>query len=339
MKSPFQAFVFAAMVAVLPQTTMSALAQTCSASVDAITISAQYDSGSLTYNWTVTNGNAGVGNRIETVYFEVGTASWSSPATSLATWSAASSSAPGYAAVRFLFSSGPFLNDGRTENFSYVLDAPVTSVRVRVVRQNAKIDDYTAFSDLTPCGILPVELVDFRAQRDGDRVRLLWQTVSEVSNAGFEVQYRAAGEFAAVGFVEGRGSSQEAHSYSYDVPFSDPIVGDFRLRIVAIDGSFQYSPVIRVAHDLPQSIHLSQSFPNPFNPTTSMTLLVDVDQTVRVEVFDLTGRRLASLHDGLVRSGVPQEITFEASALPSGLYVIRAQGSSLSAMRTATLLK
>ena len=60
---------------------------------------------------------------------------------------------------------------------------------------------------------------------------------------------------------------------------------------------------------------------------------------MRIEVYNLLGRRMALLHDGVLEAQQPTAITFDASGLPSGNYLIRAVGSSFVSSQQVTLLK
>ena len=84
---------------------------------------------------------------------------------------------------------------------------------------------------------------------------------------------------------------------------------------------------------------LSPAYPNPFAAATSFTLRVDTPQTVRVETFDLLGRRVAVLHDGSVAADTPLRLTFDAAGLPAGLYVVRATGETFQTTRRVTLTR
>ncbi|MEM1127306.1 MAG: hypothetical protein AAGI71_11695, partial [Bacteroidota bacterium] len=64
---------------------------------------------------------------------------------------------------------------------------------------------------------LPVELVSFDVLADQRDAILRWQTASETVNAGFDVEHQAPGRdaFQAVAFVEGNGTTTEAHFYQH----------------------------------------------------------------------------------------------------------------------------
>ncbi|HYF46171.1 MAG TPA: YCF48-related protein [Acidimicrobiales bacterium] len=77
----------------------------------------------------------------------------------------------------------------------------------------------------------------------------------------------------------------------------------------------------------PGGFVLSEAQPNPFASATRLTLAVAEAQAVRVEVFDGLGRRVATLHDGVLDAG-PHPLVFDATALPAGIYAVRATGAA-----------
>ena len=67
---------------------------------------------------------------------------------------------------------------------------------------------------------------------------------------------------------------------------------------------------------------LYPNYPNPFTTSTSLTFSMDHPGAIRLSVFDLLGREVVVLVDG-VRDAGRHEVTFEASGLPSGVYLYR----------------
>ena len=188
---------------------------------------------------------------------------------------------------------------------------------------------------------LPVELVQFDVVADQEDVHLSWQTTSETSNAGFEVQHRRgeAASFVQAGFVQGAGTTTEVQRYRYQVADLPPGRHTFRLKQIDFDGSVQYSKEVAVEISLPTRYHLSGAYPNPFNPQTQFELVVREAQRVRAEVYNMLGQRVAVLYDGTVQGGVLTQLTFEANTLASGGYLLRVQGEAFAATRRMTLIK
>lgn len=81
---------------------------------------------------------------------------------------------------------------------------------------------------------------------------------------------------------------------------------------------------------------VSAPFPNPFGSRTRFTLTLDRTQHVTVAVFDVLGRRAATLYDGVLSAGT-STVTLEARALPQGVYFVRFEGDTFSGTRRVVL--
>jgi hypothetical protein len=97
-------------------------------------------------------------------------------------------------------------------------------------------------------------------------------------------------------------------------------------------------PLAMVLSTAPVDYRLEQNYPNPFNPSTTISFALPEAATVLLNVFDVRGRQVASLVNGRREAGV-HEITFEASNLPSGLYLYRLQAGDYTAVQKMVLLK
>jgi hypothetical protein len=82
------------------------------------------------------------------------------------------------------------------------------------------------------------------------------------------------------------------------------------------------------AEELPGAVVLGAAYPNPFNPETVLTITLAETGPASLKVYDLSGREVATLLNGLVAAGT-QELRFQAGNLPSGAYlaVLRAGGA------------
>ncbi len=76
--------------------------------------------------------------------------------------------------------------------------------------------------------------------------------------------------------------------------------------------------------ELPNQITLRGNFPNPFNPTTTLSYALPTAGEVTISVFDVLGREVRTLAPGLQAPG-SQTFTFDAAGLASGLYIYRIQ--------------
>ena len=89
----------------------------------------------------------------------------------------------------------------------------------------------------------------------------------------------------------------------------------------------------------PSASALSLPRPNPTAGTSELTLSVDAAQTVRAEVFDVSGRRVATLFDGAAAPGADVTLTVEGASLPAGVYLVRVQGETFDAAQRLTIAR
>ena len=102
--------------------------------------------------------------------------------------------------------------------------------------------------------------------------------------------------------------------------------GDFEITEVIVANS-QYE--ISVELPLAASFSLSDAYPNPFNPTTTMTLVMPVSGDITVEVYNLLGQVVATLASGYMEANTNAKLTWDASDVSSGMYFVKAQTLSL----------
>ena len=90
--------------------------------------------------------------------------------------------------------------------------------------------------------------------------------------------------------------------------------------------------------DVPETFRLDANYPNPFNPTTTIQYALPTSSSVRLAVYDLLGREVAVLADGLRTAG-RHTVTFDARTLASGLYLYRLEAGGQVQQRTMVLVK
>jgi glucose/arabinose dehydrogenase len=90
--------------------------------------------------------------------------------------------------------------------------------------------------------------------------------------------------------------------------------------------------------DQPGKVALNPNYPNPFNPSTQISYELPEAAFVDLRVFDMLGREVAVLERNRKSAG-PHNAIFEASELPSGIYIYRLTVGNTSLTRKMTLLK
>jgi len=90
--------------------------------------------------------------------------------------------------------------------------------------------------------------------------------------------------------------------------------------------------------ELPSNYALEGSYPNPFNPATTIRFSLPESAQVRLVVYDVLGRQVRVLADGTYEAGT-HEVVFDADGLPSGTYLYRLETPQGSFVRTMLLAK
>ncbi len=90
--------------------------------------------------------------------------------------------------------------------------------------------------------------------------------------------------------------------------------------------------------EMPETVTLAQNYPNPFNPSTVITYTLPEAAHVRLDVFDVTGRRVAVLVDEVRPMGT-HTVRFDARHLVSGVYGYRLQAGTVTRTGRMVLLR
>ena len=83
---------------------------------------------------------------------------------------------------------------------------------------------------------------------------------------------------------------------------------------------------------------LTGAYPNPFNPVTTIEFALEKRGPVNLSVYDMLGRSIAVLVDSEMNAGT-HSVAFNASHLPSGLYIIRLEASRQHWTQWVSLVK
>jgi len=89
---------------------------------------------------------------------------------------------------------------------------------------------------------------------------------------------------------------------------------------------------------IPSSFVLNQNYPNPFNPSTEISFQVSDFGLVEVSIFDLLGRKVATLVNEKKHPGSYQ-VTWDATGQPSGVYFYRLSTTDFVQTKKLVLLR
>ncbi len=98
------------------------------------------------------------------------------------------------------------------------------------------------------------------------------------------------------------------------------------------------SPLIIQERLLPSSFQLSHAYPNPFNPTTTISFSIPEFGLTTITAYDITGRQLETLTNEVLSVG-SYSINWNAASYPSGVYLIRMESGEFTQTQKVVLVK
>jgi uncharacterized Zn ribbon protein len=238
------------------------------------------------------------------------------------------SSNTGNTFARFRISSNPFMSatglvmDGEVEDYALSIESIGNAISGRVYEDlngnkvydnhDISISGVMLFFDLNNNGIR--DLNEPFTTSNGDGMYMMWS-----DNPGL-ITVRIDNST-----IEFTGSS-----VSVDLPVDSHVSGvDFIKGINTSDDDDATTPV---------EFSLSQNYPNPFNPSTLITYSIAEPGEVLLSVYDVTGRKVATLVSQHMNAGT-HTVTLNASKMASGVYMYRIQSGTFTKTMKMTLIK
>jgi hypothetical protein len=188
-------------------------------------------------------------------------------------------------------------------------------------------DRFNTSWSLSPESILPVELLSFTAEKSGSTSLLNWSTAAEIDFDHFEVERSADGRtFETIGVVDAKGSNSV-----YSFVDRLPIIGlnYYRLKMLDIDGEFEYSVVRTVTFD--KDLRGIKIYPNP---TTDKVYLERVPEGSEISVLAIDGRLIRKFQ---IESTVRQEVSLKGNE--AGVYLIEISNKGVTNHHPIILVK
>ena len=235
---------------------------------------------------------------------------------------------------------------------------------------NAELQKYALFTlgSTTSDNSLPVELLSFRADVEKNGIKLKWQTASESENQGFEIWRKIDADTAYVLLdsylsdpgLQGQGNSSRGNEYiyndlqvfsgeSYMYALFDVSYNGSRTKLRKLSVDFIPAALSKnINGSLPETAVLFQNRPNPFNPSTLIRFSVPASAqensgNVRLDIFDIRGRLVDVLFDGVLAGGVYSAFwkakNREGRDVASGTYIYRLRTKEKILFRRMTLVR
>jgi hypothetical protein len=180
-------------------------------------------------------------------------------------------------------------------------------------------------SGLGTISVLPVLLTGFNANLSGNDVYVSWTTEQETNSDHFEIERSQDGvKWELIGTVAAKGNASTVSNYSFtdNAPLSG--INYYRLKMVNIDNSYNYSDIKVVRTTAVSKISF---FPNPAQSFVNVSLVQSENET-SIQLLNISGQILKEQ-----KVSGATTVTFNVEQYARGMYVLRvmnSDGSSVS---------
>ena len=91
--------------------------------------------------------------------------------------------------------------------------------------------------------------------------------------------------------------------------------------------------------EMPNAIALSNVYPNPFSAKGTIDVTAAQTQPIEIKVFDMVGRVVSVVHQGILDANMPYQFSIDAKNLSAGTYLINVKGNQFVQTRLFTIVK
>ena len=169
--------------------------------------------------------------------------------------------------------------------------------------------------------VLPVDLLSFSGNEMNNQSRLKWEIANPENVLAYQIQRRNSNSFTnadweVLGFVP-HSDDKSFYKYLDELPIRG--TNYYRLKIIDLDESFEFSPIISVYIEELENVELN-IFPNPIfaNQELFISMKTENTTTVDIQIVDQLGKPLQ--HILLATENVIQYFPIDITAFPGGIY-------------------
>lgn len=192
-------------------------------------------------------------------------------------------------------------------------------VEVKMGSESTIVEISVEESCMTPAA-LPVELTEFMGEDMTGDVSLIWATASEENSSHFEVERSNDGrDWTTIGEVESNHNSIEMNTYFFVDQKIDNEVNYYRLRMVDLDETFEYSDIITVIVEEFRTITEVEAYPNP----TVNHIKIDINTTGEKKLnIDLVNTNGNIMNQSTVTADGENSQKMDMSEFAAGVYYL-----------------
>jgi hypothetical protein len=169
---------------------------------------------------------------------------------------------------------------------------------------------------------LPAHLLNFTSQISNQQIEIDWETTDETNIRYFELELSHDGKNfnTLLSRIDGKandGNYTQSINYHHSHLTPNNGYNYYRLKLVDLDGNYNYSDIISAYYDNSNQIRI---YPIPVKNNLTIELKTSKPIATTIEIFNIIGSRVQQQELNLEKG--QQSIDINTSNLPSGLYFI-----------------
>lgn len=176
------------------------------------------------------------------------------------------------------------------------------------------VSNFSPFT-LADVTVLPIQLLDFKANYDGTNVNCTWITASELNNDYFTLERTTNGkDYKEIGYIKGSGTTNIQHNYNF--PDCQPLTGQsyYRLKQTDFNGQYTYSQWEPIHIGEKPGIHID--FVGQAQGQVEFNYTLAGEKTTWLTVYDMTGK---VLHSSMIHG---HKLSIDKSLWAKGVYTV-----------------
>ena len=219
------------------------------------------------------------------------------------------------------FANATVFSSGGGLTFSY--SNPILTISgISTTQIASNTTKYITIASVAATTPLPVELIDFNGNSEESYNSINWVSASEVNFKHYELESSADGTtFSKITTVAPLSNVSSYNTYNYlDFNYFKPNTY-YRLKIIDLDGSFEYSNIIAI-NNINLTDYISDIIPNPTNDFIRFDVNTLTKNTITAEITDNLGKVLIT-ETFKIDDGGYSSINLNLSELNSGMYYLK----------------
>jgi len=199
-------------------------------------------------------------------------------------------------------------------------------------------DGYAFLLNMPSETALPITLSSFNVEALNGKVELRWSTATETENAYFLI-YR---DGEVIGRIAGAGTTTEPQDYRFVDDRVIPGMHEYAISDLTYGGVEEMHKRVEVEvkaeteHEV--NFVLNKAYPNPFNPSVSINFQLSTFNKVRASIYNTNGEFVSNLLNKEMSAGT-HDLTWNASGMPSGVYIVKMLAGDVMQSQKIVLMK